>query len=144
RAIAALGDDLLDDAELVEPGVARGGQINLSHPAPRHRLEQDVLAKSARIGPGHHQRSGDRRTSLARREPKSLRCATDGPDLRVTPGPPGGTDEPGDQQRAAHGHEKDGPAPARSSIPERRAARAFSESLSGARVAHLTGDRPRP
>ena len=56
RAIAALGDDLLDDAELLEAGVAGRRQIDLTHPAPRHRLEQDVLAKSARIDPGHHQR----------------------------------------------------------------------------------------
>src|SRR4029079_15569436 len=73
RAVAALGDDLLDDAELVEARVAGGGQIDLAHPAPRHRLEQDVLAESPRIGARHHQGRPERKASLARREPESAR-----------------------------------------------------------------------
>src|SRR3954469_15740448 len=73
RAVAALGDDLLDDAALFEARVAGRRQVDLTHPPPRHRLEQDVLAKSARIVPGHHQRSRNRCTSLARREPETWR-----------------------------------------------------------------------
>ena len=53
RGVGLLRDHLLDDAELLEAGVAGGGQIDLAHPAPRHRLEQNVLTESARINPSH-------------------------------------------------------------------------------------------
>ena len=68
--VAALGDDLLDDAALFEAAVAGRRKIDLPHPAPRHRLEQDVLAKSARVAPSHRLRSRNRCTSLACREPE--------------------------------------------------------------------------
>jgi hypothetical protein len=63
RAVALLRDDLLDHAQLLEARLTRGGQIDLTHPPPRHRLEQDILAESARINPSHRRRSRDRRTS---------------------------------------------------------------------------------
>ena len=55
--VGLLRDHLLDDAELLESGLAGGRQIDFAHPAPRHRLEQNVLAESARVDPCHRHQS---------------------------------------------------------------------------------------
>src|SRR5262249_7046345 len=63
-----LGDHLLDDAELLKSGLAGRGEKDRPHPAPSHRLEQDIFSELERVGFGHRRRYklGDRKTEAVR------------------------------------------------------------------------------
>src|SRR6185312_352979 len=62
--VGLLGDDLLDDTELLEADLARRGQVDRAHAAARQGLEQNVLPELEWKRFGHLPAPApDRRTS---------------------------------------------------------------------------------